>query len=591
MYDYFAVFNRNKRNIWQAVEDYKKHTTETDELDDISSPFVDELAWSNAQSKKGLRTLFSKSPSWNEELDAIVLKETASHEPDILLVRDLVDMILTPCYHKIGSEKYMALHTAVEMFVNPKEEPTEESIRALESLAPGIYKPGKKLSRVFKALCDVLDVSDSEKGSKFQQRFAQLSDELSTREKEYTVYISVNPAHFLTMSNPQFDERGETLVSCHSLNEPDYGYACGCAGYARDKYSFIVFTAADPNNPETLNNRKTTRQMFMYKPENGLLLQSRMYNTSGGITGAAKQSPFYRELVQRELSTLENAPNLWKVTDFIDSEYETIIKSKSGFGGYEDWRIPEFDAHVSLRDDHKDDYEGFEIGEAGLCVCCGEPISEKLYCPDCDPDYVGTCDWCEAPAYQLFTAYAADGREVEVCESCLDSDFAICRVCEDNCEVTHGYTVRDANWNMVGVCCDCRDRYYTRCAECDEYFEDGSLVDVCDVNGSFIEVCENCVDHDWRFETCTHCDTVMIPTDENTCPCCHSSWVDEDDYNDEEKDFVIEIKDAAQERLNTEIVLLPRIQAAKNCSCNCGNVFGNNCNCGNVNNPPRISLM
>ena len=43
-----------------------------------------------------------------------------------------------------------------------------------------------------------------------------------------------------------------------------------------------TFTVADPADKETLNNRKTTRQVFAYKPGNGLLLQSRMYNTSGG---------------------------------------------------------------------------------------------------------------------------------------------------------------------------------------------------------------------------------------------------------------------------------------------------------------------
>ena len=64
---------------------------------------------------------------------------------------------------------------------------------------------------------------------------------------------------FLTMSNPKGDKRGCTLTSCHSLNSTEYGYNNGCSGYARDNYSIITFVAADPNNPETLNNRKTMR--------------------------------------------------------------------------------------------------------------------------------------------------------------------------------------------------------------------------------------------------------------------------------------------------------------------------------------------
>ena len=65
--------------------------------------------------------------------------------------------------------------------------------------------------------------------------------------------------------------------------------------------------AADPDVPETLNNRKTVRQIFAYQPGNGLLLQSRLYNTSGGVRGAHEDSKLYRDLIQRELAELEQA--------------------------------------------------------------------------------------------------------------------------------------------------------------------------------------------------------------------------------------------------------------------------------------------
>ncbi len=86
----------------------------------------------------------------------------------------------------------------------------------------------------------------------------------------------------------------------------DCDYNCGCTGYARDDVTFIVFTAS---NTETLNNRKTSRQLFMYKPQNELLLQSRLYNTYSGICGAQAESKLYRDLVQREISALEGVPN------------------------------------------------------------------------------------------------------------------------------------------------------------------------------------------------------------------------------------------------------------------------------------------
>lgn len=99
---------------------------------------------------------------------------------------------------------------------------------------------------------------------------------LSAKQIGLKLFVSVNPAHFITMSNPKRDSRGATLTSCHSFNSTEYDYNNGCTGYARDETSFIVFTVADPTDPETLNNRKTTRQVFAYRPGSGLLLQSRM---------------------------------------------------------------------------------------------------------------------------------------------------------------------------------------------------------------------------------------------------------------------------------------------------------------------------
>ena len=75
----------------------------------------------------------------------------------------------------------------------------------------------------------------------------------------------------------------------------------------------IAFTVDNPLKPETFNKRKTSRQLFIYKVGNGLLLQSRIYNTSGGTCGEQKESTLYRDLVQREISELEGVPNLWNL--------------------------------------------------------------------------------------------------------------------------------------------------------------------------------------------------------------------------------------------------------------------------------------
>ena len=197
------------------------------------------------------------------------------------------------------------------------------------------------------------------------------------------------------MSNPKGDHRGTTLTSCHSFNSTEYEYNNGCTGYARDKVSFIAFTVADPADKETLNNRKTTRQVFAYKPGNGLLLQSRMYNTSGGVYGASEDSKLYRDLIQREISMLENVPNLWKTYPTV-GEKSFCVERGDGFGGYPDWEYENFDGKVSIRADHEEDFRSLVVGSYGLCVSCGCETSYGVYCEDCKDGRGGNyCECCE----------------------------------------------------------------------------------------------------------------------------------------------------------------------------------------------------
>ncbi len=82
-------------------------------------------------------------------------------------------------------------------------------------------------------------MADEAAGSEFQKLYAQFADELSARQIGFKLYVSINPVHFLTMSNPKADSRGCILTSCHSINSTDYQYNNGCSGYARDHVSFI----------------------------------------------------------------------------------------------------------------------------------------------------------------------------------------------------------------------------------------------------------------------------------------------------------------------------------------------------------------
>lgn len=472
--DIQAKIERNRRNIWQAVDDYRAHTYQTYVLDSISEKFVNRLAEDNAHAKSELRNLFRKSPVWNEELDCLIINGTRTHNPDYRRVQSLAEEILEPVRRDVVYEMYEKIDHALRFFIHPDED-TAQAINAMNDLAPKAYAPGKKHSRIFRALCDALGVADDNAGSRFQRLYAQFADELSAKKIDFKLYVSLNPAHFITMSNPKDDRRGSMLTSCHSFNSTEYPYNCGCSGYARDNYTFIAFIAADPTNPETLNNRKTMRQIFAYKPYNGLLLQSRLYNTEGGTYGAQEDSKLYRDLVQREISDLENVANLWKTYNYFNNIHCTIGAGE-GFGGYVDWVYKDFDAKISIRSDRKDCFESFLVGTYGLCIGCGTEISSKLYCYHCDQDDDDNseqCAECEEYFNEILPVYNHDGREIYVCAGCRDRYYAYCEECD--C-----YYPKEDLVAVDGekrICPTCLHRHYEQCHECGDYFRKEDLGD------------------------------------------------------------------------------------------------------------------
>ncbi|MBR3748167.1 MAG: hypothetical protein IKN27_14530 [Selenomonadaceae bacterium] len=505
-----------RNNLWTAVDDYRRHSYETNVLDDISSDFINRLADDSIKSKRELRELFRKSHAWDENLQSIVINGTKTHNPDYILVQNLANQILAPVKWDANEKKRILIDNAICFFSRPNDK-SDDYRDAIEQLAPNAYAPHKKRSRIFKALCDTLGVTDNSAGSQFQRLFAQFADELSTRKIDFKLFLSINPAHFLTMSNPKDDERGDTLVSCHSFNSTDCDYNCGCSGYARDNYSFIVFTASDPNIPETLNNRKTSRQLFMYKPHNGLLLQSRLYKTSGGTRGSQAESKLYRDLVQRELSELEDVPNLWLTEKYCGNKRDIYIHTGYGFGGYTDWVHSEFDAKISIREDHLHDYKVFNVGTYGLCISCGDEISSGLYCDSCDPDENEYCSECDEYYSETWEVINRHGERIQVCEHCLNNLYRFCELCEEYHPREQVIEAGDGSW----VCSSCLENEYLLCDECHEYFPADEVVSAIDDNGDRVYVCRQCrEDH---YETCSECDE-FVHVDllkDGLCPDCH----------------------------------------------------------------------
>ena len=474
-------------NVLTALDDYFRHADSDDVYENISEEFVNRLVSDSIRSKSSLRQLFCKSQGWDENLQAMVINGTKTHNPDYILVHNLANSILRPAKWDADRDKLTLIERAICFFSRPNDK-DESYINAINELAPHAYAPHKKRSRIFKAICDSLGVTDLSAGSEFQRLFAQFADELSIKKIDFKLFMSLNPAHFLTMSNPKKDNRGSTMTSCHSFNVSDSEYNCGCSGYARDDVTFIVFTASDPNTPETLNNRKTTRQLFMYRPYNGFLLQSRLYNTYGGTCGTQAESKLYRDLVQRELSELEGVPNLWKTEKYCGNKNHIYIACGNGFGGYCDWIHPDFDAKISIRNDHVYDFKVFTVGTYGLCISCGYEISNGLFCDDCDHDDCELCQECENYTSETWEVFNHRGEVIRVCESCLDEHYRLCEHC-------HEYYPRDT-LTIIGdgshVCSQCIAEDYAVCDECDEYFRRDELSEVVNADDGTILICQAC---------------------------------------------------------------------------------------------------
>lgn len=490
-----------ENSIRQAIADYGRHTDNQVVLEDIGDEFISKLVKESTRAKKNLRDLFSKSPAWDEGLQALVINGSRTHNPDADVIYNLARQILAPVRNAADYDRYRTIELAIQFFIgNGKED--SRCIEAINSLAPKAYAPNKKPSRIFKALCDALGVTDNSAGSSFQRLFAKFADELSAKKIDFKLFASINPAHFLTMSNPKYDRRGDMLTSCHSLNCTDYTYNCGCVGYARDDVTFIVFTVANPDNPELLNNRKVTRQIFAYKPYNGLLLQSRLYNTRGGTNGEQAESKLYRDLIQREISEIEGMPNLWKTSSYCGNDKIQLVAGY-GFGGYPDWTFESFNAKVSVRVDHEKNYEPFTIGSSGLCVCCGKEISEGVYCLDCWANGREVCEHCHERCEDTWAVHDAEGNTVLVCETCLDRHYRRCECCGEY------YPLEDMTFLSNGeyACGSCLDENYSRCDECGEYVPNGYLYPALDSEGYEISICDSC--RDYHYAECPDCESCV----------------------------------------------------------------------------------
>lgn len=479
-----AEINRFRNYYFSHMVDYEDDSDAiTSEM--VSNTFYSEMVKTAMKKKSALREMLRNHPNWDETHQMIKLPikfEVSAGEifqTRRILVSDIFDMIGYNKRSEYGTDR---LWRAFRFFF---ENENEVFGTFVEEIFPKCYHPNKKITRIFRAVCKELGILTA---NGFERLYAEWSDVTTSGNVENTnLYLSISPAHFLSMSNPKYDERGKMMNSCHSFNSNEYVYSQGCSGYINDDVTMIAFTVSDEKNEETFYNRKTSRQLFMF--DDGILVQSRLYNTNGGTSGTNNRTKVYREAVQEALAICLDHENHWKTCNYTDNQYKFTLFKGDDFGGYPDWEFEEFCAKLSFFADKDIHFESFEAGGAGTCIECGEYLSNDDYmiCSDCY--HYCTCDHCECGCDEddLTRVHDDYNNEILVCDNCLEEYYE--RSEYDNEYYPNTYMTY---LEGIGYVHDDQVSDYVQCDRCGDY--------MLECNAHYDDE-DNCF--------CTYCDGVL----------------------------------------------------------------------------------
>lgn len=460
-------------NIAQALDDYNRHT---DAKLSYGSDFCKRLAYSALRKKSNLKKMLSKHPGWDESLWAVKVPIELKQEVDYYLVRDLMTELFAFNHNRVRGHGYeydtISCWVADVATGRVNKDIAYNTPVAMDNLFPNAWHKGRKLIRIVREMLVAHEVWDDKPGA-FQKVFAQLSEAVTPKVTKTTLFISINPCHFLTMSNPKLDDRGEMLTSCHSLNNLEYDYNNGCIGYARDNITMICFTVNNPDDKESLNNRKTSRQLFMYEPGSNILLQSRMYTSNGGTRGSHVWSETFMDTVTKVLDKCEQKNEGWFNHYYChEDDIPARFTASDNYGGYADWEYEEFCPMIAYRknideDELYNDRVEFIVGNAGLCLGCGATIRSRVYCTDCDGK--ANCECCNRRVYtdDLCVAYDHRGNEIHVCPNCLNRNFTYC----EHCHTYHADSAMYLDAEGRDICRECVDSYFRQCHDCGRLYQ------------------------------------------------------------------------------------------------------------------------
>lgn len=437
--------------------------------------------------KEDLIQLLSKHPNWDEVNKRVVLTNSYVRAIDNEQAQKAFDAIaLLADASKEGS----VLFTFSGCFNAPGSIYLNDNwVKPIDDWYPEAHAhQGQKLTRVLRAIIRN-HYPDVEANPEYERLYAKYADALSPIEVEQTTVLSVNPVDFMRMSD------GNSWTSCHNIFQGGC-YSGGCASYAFDTETMIMFTVDDA--PRITTAKKINRQLFFW---NGSVLQSsRLYPQD--CDGDSALYTQFRQVVEDILTKCLGIHNLWRSVSEV---------SYTSYGyHYQDYRYSHYQAYAPSEFIDIDTH--FYIGsDDPYCVVTGDPLDSDEHPTNlCGSWYCAHCDERIRTGDKIYF----DGDYY--CQNCADEFIYYCPECQteywdgggESYTLNYRRTYPENNYtyysdDTICPCCAENSSDYVWCTECGDLWKPydvgtGEVVGFTDSCGDFY--CPECVHYCGEYE-------------------------------------------------------------------------------------------
>lgn len=400
LYTYFE----NKKSEIILLSKHPKYMGEMRVAVDIEIPRTDDSAYTNgvisqiANLGESIKIRVDKSGNRIHDYISVGKKtirisdmKNENWQPGALMNKDAVCAFSVDGYVKASVDRSKAFASDVRKFRDMDKTLSAENMAEFDDYKAMHLHAGEKTTRSMRKVCEFYGVTteNDEMGNakvddngkkisnkKFESVYAKYADSMSTNARHMIMYVSLNPLDYLTMSF------GNSWSSCHTIDKNNkrkmpsgYSgmYCGGTLSYMLDKVSFITFLHDEKPN-DIVNDGKIYRCMFHFYEPKQVLIQGRVYPQ--GNDGATDLYKVIRNKMQAVLAECMGITNTWTKCTLSPADYSGLTSAGSHYKDYECYSGCNI-SHVSGRDYELGEIDDFTIGHEGICLYCGDRITDS----------------------------------------------------------------------------------------------------------------------------------------------------------------------------------------------------------------------